>query len=76
MSISNIIDEALTLKPQDRYKTIESLSMSLDVANPEAEEAWINESIKRAEAYKNGELKTAYTSCSDTKVSLFNLLHD
>ena len=58
MSINDIIDEALSLKPQDRYKIIESLSMSLDVVNPEIEEAWINESVKRAEAYQNGDLKT------------------
>ncbi len=58
MSINDIIDEALTLKPQDRYKIIESLSMSLDVVNPEVEEAWVNESLKRAEAYTKGELKT------------------
>jgi len=58
MSINDIIDEALTLKPQDRYKIIESLSMSLDVVSPEVEEAWINESLDRAEAYKNGKLKT------------------
>jgi len=58
MSINDIIDEALTLKPQDRYKIIESLSMSLDVVNPEVEVAWVNESLKRAEAYCNGELKT------------------
>jgi len=57
MSINDIIDEALTLKPQDRYKIIESLSMSLDVVNPEIEESWINESLKRAEAYKHSELK-------------------
>ena len=58
MSINDIIDEALTLKPQDRYKIIESLSMSLDVVNPEIEEAWVKESLKRAEAYTKGELKT------------------
>jgi len=58
MSINDIIDEALTLKPQDRYRIIESLSMSLDIVNPEVEEAWVNESLKRAEAYTSGELKT------------------
>jgi len=31
--------------------------MSLDVVNPEVEEAWINESLNRAEAYKMANLK-------------------
>jgi len=58
MSINEIIDEALALKPHERYMIMEKLNDSLNVPNPEVEEAWIEESKKRLEAYKNGTLKT------------------
>jgi len=58
MSINDIIDEALTLKPQERYMIMEKLNDSLNVPNPEVEKAWIDESMRRYEAYKNGTLKT------------------
>jgi len=58
MSINDIIAEALTLKPQERYMLIEKLNESLNVPNPEVEQAWIEESRRRLEAYKNGTLKT------------------
>jgi len=58
MSINDIIDEALTLKPQERYMIIEKLNESLNVQNLEVEQAWIEESIRRSEAYERGELET------------------
>jgi len=58
MSINEIINEALTLKPQDRYKVIENLVLSLNQPNSEIDELWIEESTKRVEAMKNGSLKT------------------
>jgi putative addiction module component (TIGR02574 family) len=58
MSINDIIDEALTLKPQERYLIIEKLNDSLNVPNPEVEKAWIEESMRRSEAYDRGELET------------------
>lgn len=58
MSINEIINEALNLKPQDRYKVIENLVLSLNQPNSEIDELWIEESTKRVEAMKNGSLKT------------------
>ena len=58
MGIKEIIDEALTLKPQERYVVIENLVRSLNEPNLEIEKLWIEESIKRVEAVKNGTLKT------------------
>jgi len=58
MSINDIIDEALTLKPQERYLIIEKLNDSLNVPNPEVEKAWIEESMRRSVAYERGELET------------------
>ena len=58
MGINDIIDEALTLAPKDRYLIIEKLNDSLSVPNSEVEKAWIEESIRRSEAYDRGELET------------------
>ena len=58
MSLAKIIDEALHLKPQDRYIVIENLVNSLTVPNSEVDKAWIEESLKRLNAYKQGEIKT------------------
>jgi putative addiction module component (TIGR02574 family) len=58
MSLNEIIDEALHLKPQERYLIIENLINSLDEPNAQIDEAWIAESKKRAQAYKEGTLET------------------
>jgi putative addiction module component (TIGR02574 family) len=58
MSINEIINEALSLKPQERYMIIENLVKSLSQPNTEIDQLWIEESTKRAEAIKNGTLKT------------------
>ncbi|MCI4400137.1 MAG: addiction module protein [Campylobacteraceae bacterium] len=58
MSVSDIISEALHLKPQDRYLIIESLVESLNRSDKEIEEIWLAECLKRVEAYKKGKLKT------------------
>lgn len=58
MSINEIINEALTLKPQERYMIIENLVQSLNQPNAEIDELWIEESMKRVEAIKSGTLKT------------------
>jgi len=57
MSINEIIDEALALKPHERYILIEKLNDSLNMPNPEVEKAWIEESIRRSQAYERGELE-------------------
>jgi len=58
MSINDIIDEALTLKVEDRHFIIERLTESLVVQDPKIEQAWRDESIRRSEAYERGELET------------------
>ena len=56
MSLNEIITEALTLKPQDRYEIIENLVQSLNEPNSEIDKLWIEESSKRVKAIKNGTL--------------------
>lgn len=58
MSVSDIISEALHLKPEERYLIIENLVESLNRPSKEIEEVWIAECVKRVEAYEKGELKT------------------
>lgn len=43
MNIQNVINEALHLKPQERYLLIENLIQSLNEPNMEVNEIWIKE---------------------------------
>ena len=58
MGINEIIQEALTLKPKEREELIEILEESLKAPDPDIEKAWIELSVKRANDYKEGKLKT------------------
>ena len=58
MSLNEIINEALILKPQERYLIIENLVQSLNQPNSEIDKLWIEESMKRVQAIKDGTLKT------------------
>ena len=58
MSLNDIISEALTLKPQERYVIIENLIQSLNQPNSAIDKLWIEESTKRIQAVKDGRLKT------------------
>ncbi len=58
MGTNEIIKEAINLKPQEKYLIIESLILSLNEPNKEIEKLWIEESQKRLEEYKNGNLET------------------
>ena len=58
MGTNEIIKEAINLKPQEKYLIIESLILSLNVLDKDIEKIWIEESQKRLDEYKNGNLKT------------------
>ena len=58
MGVPDIIEEALHLKPQERYIIIESLVQSLNKPDEEIEKIWIEESKKRLQAYRDGTAKT------------------
>ena len=57
MGTNEIIQEAINLKPQEKYLIIESLILSLNVPDKDIEKIWIEESQKRLDEYKNGNLK-------------------
>ena len=58
MSLPEIIEEAIYLKPQDRYIIIENLIHSLNKPDIEIDKIWVQESQKRLKAYKEGTIKT------------------
>lgn len=58
MGINEIIQEAINLKPQEKYLIIESLVLSLNEPDKDIEKIWIEESQKRLDEYKKGNLKT------------------
>ena len=58
MGTNEIIQEAINLKPQEKYLIIESLVLSLNEPDKDIEKIWIEESQKRLEEYKEGNLKT------------------
>ncbi|PRM88921.1 addiction module protein [Aliarcobacter cryaerophilus] len=57
MGTNEIINEAIKLKPQEKYLIIESLILSLNEPSKDIEKLWIEESKKRLEDYKNGNLE-------------------
>ena len=57
MGTNEIIQEAINLKPQEKYLIIESLILSLNEPDKDIEKIWIEESQKRLDEYKNGNLK-------------------
>lgn len=58
MGTNEIIQEAMNLKPQEKYLIIESLILSLNEPDEDIEKLWIEQSQKRLEDYKNKDLKT------------------
>ena len=58
MSANEIIQQAIDLKPQERYLIIESLVQSLNEPDKDIEKLWIEESQNRLTAYDNGKLET------------------
>jgi len=54
----SILEQAMKLKPVDRYFIIEGLLNSLDEPNKTIDEIWAIEAEKRLQAYKEGNLTT------------------
>lgn len=58
MSNTEILKEALQLKPQERYLVIESLLKSLDNPDETIDEVWADEAQKRLNDHKNNRSET------------------
>ena len=57
MGSKEILENALKLKPKDRFFIIEGLLQSLDEPDKEIAEIWAEEAEKRLKAYREGKLK-------------------
>lgn len=56
MSTKEIMEQALKLKPEDRFTLVEGLIKSLDEPDKKLDEIWAEEAEKRLNAYKEGRL--------------------
>ena len=57
MDSKNILEQALQLKPEDRFLLIEGLLKSLDEPDQKLDAIWAEEAEKRLKAYRMGKLK-------------------
>jgi len=58
MSNVQILEEALRLKPQEKFMIIETLLQSLDQPDNKIDDLWANEAEKRLQNYRNQIVKT------------------
>ncbi len=57
MSNIEILEQALKLRPEERFIVVEGLLKSLDVPDQKVDDIWAEEAEKRLEAYREGKLK-------------------
>ena len=57
MSTKELLDEAMKLKPEERFTLVEGLIKSLDEPDKKLDEIWAEESEKRLKAYREGKLE-------------------
>lgn len=57
MSTKEILEQALKLKPEDRFMLVEGLIKSLDEPDKKVDEIWAEEAEKRLRAYREGRLE-------------------
>ncbi|MBT3880216.1 MAG: addiction module protein [Candidatus Scalindua sp.] len=57
MSSKEILEQAMALKPDERFMIVESLLKSLDEPDRKIDEIWAEEAEKRLKAYRDGNLE-------------------
>ena len=57
MSNKEILEQAMKLKPEERFLLIEGVIKSLDEPDKKIDSIWIEEAEKRLKAYRTGKLK-------------------
>lgn len=57
MNTKALLDEAIKLKPEERFTLVEGLIKSLDEPDKKLDEIWAEESEKRLKAYRKGALE-------------------
>ncbi|WP_198305874.1 addiction module protein [Arcobacter vandammei] len=58
MGVNEILDETTKLSPSEKYLIVENLIEDLNQIDKNIEKLWIDESEKRLNLYKKGELET------------------
>ena len=56
MSNNEILEQALKLRPEERFMVVEGLLNSLDIPDQKIDDIWAEEAGKRLEAYREGRL--------------------
>ncbi|PYT10137.1 MAG: addiction module protein [Acidobacteria bacterium] len=56
MDSKEVLEQALHLKPEERFLLVESLLKSLDEPDKQLDEIWAEEAEKRLKAYRTGRL--------------------
>ena len=57
MSAKELLEEAIKLKPEERFTLVEGLIKSLDEPDKKLDEIWAEEAEKRLKAYREGKLE-------------------
>lgn len=57
MSTKEILEQALRLKPEERFIVVEGLLESLDEPDKKLDDIWAEEAEKRLKAYREGRLE-------------------
>ncbi len=57
MSCKELLNQAMALKPEERFIIIEGLLNSLDEPDQKLNEIWVEEAEKRLKAYRQGMIK-------------------
>jgi len=57
MSAKELLDEAMKLKPEERFRLVEVLIKSLDEPDRKLDEIWAEEAERRLRAYRDGKLE-------------------
>ena len=57
MSTKDLLDEAMKLKPEERFALVEGLIKSLDEPDKKLDDIWAEEAEVRLKAYRDGKLE-------------------
>ena len=57
MSSKDVLEQALKLKPGERFLVVEGLIKSLDKPDSTLDTIWVDEAEKRLKAYRSGDLE-------------------
>ncbi len=57
MSTADILEQALKLKPEERFIIVDQLIKSIDKPDKQLDAIWVEEAESRLKAYRKGDLK-------------------